>query len=88
MVTLSFFLHLAKKLHHHSRGDVALGDGKQSSLGTRKDAVWSRFDGPTIFGAEHPCLRELLASPTEDGTSWPLPSLRPRDKGIREVPCS
>lgn len=58
-----FFLHLAQKLHQPSRGDMALGDGKQSSLGTSKDAVQSCNNyRNNICGPKHPCLRAPLAS--------------------------
>lgn len=58
-----FFLHLAQKLHQPTRGDMALGNRKQSSLGTSKDAVQSCNNyRNNIYGPKHPCLRAPLAS--------------------------
>lgn len=50
--------------------------------------VKGRFAGPTILNPEHPYLRELLASPDEDGTSWPVPRPKAKGRGTGDVPCS
>lgn len=75
-----FFLHLAQKLHHPTSGDMTLGDRKQSSLGTSKDAVQSCNNyRNNMYSPKHPCLRAPLVSCDKVKRIKPDPIYKGRD---------